>query len=306
MTNTLLTPQMVATQALANLYNALVMRQLVYTDVSSNFVGAKIGDTINIRQPTVFTAEPFIPNSTGIVIQNATENAIPVVLNKHFDTSFAVSSKDLTLNIVNFGEQFLTPAMMALAEQIDQSILSLRSSVTNTVGTTTGLEWSKPNSLIDAGRVLDLKAVPGPDRNVVMGPTTKANWLQSPLLQQVLQSGNTDALRLASVGQNIFGMNAYITQNVGQPPADTAAGLPTTEQSIAFHKTAFCFASAPLELPMGAIAASVEYYDGLSIRVVYAYDNNQKQMVCSLDVLYGVTTLDANRACIIQGALTGS
>lgn len=306
MSNTLLTPSLIAKQALATLYNNLVMRQLVYTDISSEWTAQKPGNTIMIRKPAVFTPQRFISNSTGIVVQSAVEGSIPVTLDNHWDISFAITSQELTTTVVDFNNQFLAPAMMGLAEQIDQSILSLRSSISQTVGTNGSLTWDQPGSLIDAGRVLALAKVPTAGRSVVVGPTTESKWLQSNLLTTVINSGNTDALREASLGQRLYGFSPYQTQNVGQAPADTGAGLPSTEISVAFHETAFAFASAPLELPAGAIAASVESYDGISMRVVFAYDESEKTMVCSVDTLYGVTCLDPNRAVLIQGALTAS
>ncbi|WP_327139323.1 MULTISPECIES: P22 phage major capsid protein family protein [unclassified Nocardia] len=306
MSNTLLTPSLIAKQALATLYNNLIMRQLVYTDISSEWTAQKPGNTIMIRKPAVFTPQRFIPNTNGIVVQSAVEGSVAVTLDNHWDISFGITSQELTTTVVDFNNQFLAPAMMGLAEQIDQSILSLRSNITQTVGTNSGYLWSAPGALIDAGRVLKLAKVPAAGRSVVVGPTTEANWLNSNLLTTVLNSGNTDALREASLGNRLYGFAPYQTQNVGQAPSDTQAGLPSTEISVAFHETAFAFASAPLELPAGAIAASVESYDGISMRVVFAYDQDEKTMVCSVDTLYGVTTLDASRACLIQGALTSS
>lgn len=303
-TNTFLTPQLIAQKALANLYPSLVMVPLVYTDVSSQFTAQKIGNTINIRRPSTFTAETYDLTS-GIVVQAANETSIPVTLNTIADVSFAVTTEQLTLDIVNFDEQLLTPACMALAEKVDQDILSLRSNVTNTVGTATGYTWDTPEVLIDAGRVLDQANLPSTMRHTVTGPATKAKWLASQDLKYVMNSGTSDDLRAGSLGASLFGSDIFITTNITSPPADTAAGLPTTEVGVMFHETAFCFASAPLELAPGSFA-SVQTYNGLSIRVAYAYDINHKQFICSLDTLYGVKTLDANRACLLQGALTVS
>lgn len=308
MSNTFLTPTLIAQQALATLYESLVMVPLVYTDISADFAAQKPGNTINVRKPAVFQANSYTQGG-GISLQSAAEGNVSVTLNQIADVSFAVTSQELSLDIINFDEQLLTPAMMAIAEKIDRDILSLRSGITNTVGVsgTNGnvAAWSAPETLIDAGRVLDIAKVPVDNRYVVTGPTTKANWLNSQTIKYVMNSGTSDALRRASIGEDLFGFAAYQTQNVGQAPADTRAGLPTTEVGVAFHPTAFCFASAPLELAPGSFA-SVQSYNGISIRVAYQYDITQKQTIVSLDTLYGVTVLDPNRACLVQGALTAS
>lgn len=304
MANVFLTPELIAQRALANLYPSLVMVPLVYTDVSSQFSAQKIGNTINIRKPTTFTAEEF-DDTSGITIQSANESAIPVTLDTIADVSFAVTTEQLTLDIVNFDEQLLTPACMALAEKVDQDILSLRSNISNTVGTTTSYTWDTPEVLIDAGRVLDQANLPSSARHTIIGPATKAKWLNSQDLKYVMNSGSNEDLRAGSLGASLFGSDIFVTTNIASPPADTAAGLPTTEVGVMFHETAFCFASAPLELAPGSFA-SVQTYNGLSIRVAYAYDINHKKFICSLDTLYGVKTLDPNRACLLQGALTVS
>lgn len=298
MANTLLTPSVLARTSLATLYETTQMLPLVYTDVSSAFATAKVGNTVNVRKPATFTAALF-DRAVGIVPQNATETAIPVVLDKIADVSFTVTTEDLTLKISDFAAQFLDPAMEAIAQHIDKAILALRSDITQKAGITpAGFEWNKPEVLIEAGRLLDIKNVPTSDRFAVVGPTTKAQWLNSDLIKQADKSGSTAALRAGSIGRDVFGFQAFQTQNVGQPGA--VSGQPSTEQGLAFHKTAFAFASAPLEVAPGS-NASVVNYKGINIRVAYDYDIKYKQTVVSLDTLYGVKTLDANRAVLLTG-----
>jgi hypothetical protein len=300
MVNAFLTPDVIAKQALASLYETTHMLPLVYTDLTSEFAAQKIGNTINVRRPANFTAKLF-NRANGIELQDATESDIPVVLDKIADVSFAVTTEELTLDIEKFDEQLLTPAMEAISQHIDLAIVSLRSGITQVVGQAAGLEWDKPESLIDAGRILDTNKVPASERYAVVGPTTKAKWLNTELLKHADKSGSTEALREGSIGKDLFGFESYWTQNVGQPATAPAIGAPTTEVDLAFHKTAFAFASAPLEVAPGS-NASVVNYKGISIRVAYDYDIKYKQTIVSLDTLYGVKTLDPARAVLIKGA----
>lgn len=299
MSNTLLTPDLIAKQALATLYESLVMVPLVYTDLSTEFTAQKAGNTINVRKPAVFTANEF-DRTEGIKLQDATETSIAVSLDHIADVSFAVTTEELTLDIVDFDSQLLSPAMVAIAQKIDRAILSLRNDITNEAGVDSqvGFEWNRPEVLIEAGRQLDIANVPTDGRNAVTGPTTKAQWLNSDMLKFANRSNSTDALRKASIGEDLFGFDAYQTQNVGQPTA--GAGLPSTEVGVAFHETAFCFASAPLEIAPGSFASS-QSYKGLTIRVAYQYDITKKQTIVSLDTLYGIKTLDKNRAVLLKG-----
>ncbi|MFD6400816.1 P22 phage major capsid protein family protein [Nocardia sp. NPDC060249] len=303
MANTLLTPDVLATAALANLYEQLCMVPLVYTDVSTDFTRAKVGETVNIRKPATFTANTFV-RADGITIQNATETSVPVVLNTIKDVSFAVTAEDLTLHLEDFTEQLLKPAMEALAQSIDRAIIAqAKADFVQIAGTGTGFEWNKPEVLIEADRLLNIKNVPPSERAAVVGPTTRANWLNSEWLKHVDKSGSTQALRKGAIGDDLIGFGAYMTQNIVQPAGSPATGQPTTEVGLAFHKTALALASAPLAAPSDGSWHSVKSYKGLSLRLVKKYDINKKQDVCSLDILFGTKTLDANRGVLLRGAL---
>ena len=56
---------------------------------------------------------------------------------------------------------------------------------------------------------------------------------------------------------------------------------------MVFHKDAFAFATADLVMPKGVDFASRQVMDGISMRVVRAYDINNDKFPCRLDVLYG-------------------
>ncbi len=69
--------------------------------------------------------------------------------------------------------------------------------------------------------------------------------------------------------------------------------------SLVFHKEAFAFATADLIMPGGVDFAARETIDGLSCRIVRAYDINNDRFPCRLDILYGYKTLRAQLAARI-------
>ncbi|MGJ4094726.1 P22 phage major capsid protein family protein [Corynebacterium macclintockiae] len=294
-----LTADIIAKQALATLHESLVVKPLIHTDLTKEFSKAKVGDTINIRKPAVFESKKF-NRAKGIEVQAANEESIPVKLDQFDDVSFQVTAEELALDIEDFDAQLLTPAMQAISGGIDVALLGLADKVKATVGTEAGFEHNKPESLIQAGAILDANKVPQEDRYALVGPATKAHWLNTPILKQADQSGSTEALRRASLGSNVFGFDTYMTSNI-KAPAAPQAGDPSTEVGLAFHKSAFAFTSAPLEVPAGA-AGHVETYDGISVRVVMQYDISKKATTVSVDTLYGVSLLDPKRAVLIKGA----
>lgn len=304
MANTLLTPSVIAKKALANLYENLCMVPLVYTDVSSEWGGQKIGSTVTIRKPATFTAQTFDPSSPSITVQNATETGVAVTLDKHRDVSFAITAQDLTLRLEDFDEQFLVPACEALAQAVDRAIIAqAKADFVQVAGTGTGFEWNKPEVLIEADRLLNIKNVPTSERAAVVGPTTRAGWMNSDIIKHADKAGDNAALRQGSIGNGIFGFGAYMTQNIVQPAGSPASGQPTTEVGLAFHKTALALATAPLALPRSNTWGAMESYKGLSLRVVQDYNLDLKSDVISVDILFGTKTLDANRGVLLRGAL---
>ena len=87
------------------------------------------------------------------------------------------------------------------------------------------------------------------------------------------------------------------TQNVSNAAADnhgiTFLGTASTpvQTSLLFQKEAFAFATADLVMPTGVDFARREVMDGISMRIVRAYDINNDKFPCRLDVLYGYKTL---------------
>lgn len=299
MANKFLTSDIIAKQALATLTETLVMKPLIHTDLTKEFGRHKVGDTINVKKPATFEARDF-DRAKGIELQDYQEDSVPVKLDKFKDVSFAVTSEELALDIENFDEQLLTPAMQAVALGIDTAILDLRDDITNEVGTNKEFPFNRPEVLIDAGRVLDQNNVPVDNRRSVIGPAMKANWLNSELVKRADQSGSTEGLRKANLGKDLFGFDTYYTNNI-KTPTQSGAGTPTTEIGMAFHDSTFAFASAPQEVPPGAVGA-VATHEGLSLRTIMQYDIMKKQTIVSVDILFGVKTLDPNRAVLLKGA----
>lgn len=97
------------------------------------------------------------------------------------------------------------------------------------------------------------------------------------------------------------------SQTIDAAPADNAAitvlGAANTQtpQGLAFHRDAFCLATADLPLPRGVdMAARVSDKQlGISVRMVRQYDINTDKFPCRLDVLYGWKALYPELACRI-------
>lgn len=279
---TILTPEIIAREALMVLRNNAVMANLVHRDYSDEFV-AGVGDTITIRKPASFEAKEY---SGSIIVQDAAESGVPVKMDKHLDVSFAVTSKQLTMDIEDFSQQLLVPAMQAFADKVDQYLLGLKADITNSVPATDVVQ----NDVIDARAFLTKAAAPLTERRFVYGTDTETKLLKTDLFVSAEKVGDEGtALREASLGRK-FGMDFYVDQN-----ADTAGVA-----GMAFHKNAFAFVTRPLALPQGAAKAAIVDYDGFGLRVVQGYDINTKTDTISIDMICGVKTLNADLAAYID------
>jgi hypothetical protein len=72
-------------------------------------------------------------------------------------------------------------------------------------------------------------------------------------------------------------------------------------QNLAYHADAFTLGTADLEIPQGVDFAARESYDGISMRIVRAYDVSSDNFICRIDVLGGWATLRPELACRILG-----
>lgn len=289
MPNTILTPNIIANEALDVLRTNAVMANLVHRDYSSEFV-AGVGDTITVRKPATFEAKEF---TTEVEVQDATEGKVPVKMDKLLDVTFAVTSKELTMGIVDFSAQFLVPAMQAFADKIDGYLLALEKDVTNRVDHTKGA--IAVADIIAARKFLVDAKAPSTERRFVYGSQAEADLLNTEAFTNASAVGdNGTALKEASLGRK-YGLDFYCDQNVQKTTAETENYTP----SIAFHKNAFALVTRQLEMPLGAPKAYSTSYDGFGLRVVQGYDQKTKTDTVSIDMLCGVKTLSPELAAVI-------
>lgn len=86
-------------------------------------------------------------------------------------------------------------------------------------------------------------------------------------------------------------------QNVSNAAANNSAltkvggNAAAYDISLGFHRDAFAFATADLEMPRGMDMASRKVQDGLSLRFVRGFDINNSTFVSRFDILYGFKTI---------------
>jgi len=293
---TLITPSVVASSALATLYNTTVLLPLVNRDYDSEFQG-KQGDTITVRTPASFTVNEF-SRAAGIVLQDPVEGSFTVTLDKLLDVSFPITTEELTLRLDRFEERLLNPAVEAISQDVDGRLAEKLVDAAEGAGgggTATGTGTSlgeRHKAFRTARRILSRNKLPFLGRVAVLSPEGVEAVTSDQLVLQANTSASTEALREGSIGR-LGGFDTYESQVFGQGANDKGQA-----DGVAFHRSAVAAVTRTLERPMGVAASqvAVENYKGLGLRVVKEYDVNKKQDVISIDTLIGVSTIRAAAA----------
>jgi hypothetical protein len=135
LSNTILTPQIITNELLRRFQNNLGFAKAVHhEDWSEHFAkpGAKIGDTLSLRDPVRFAAV----DGANLVIQDVEERKIPLVINQRKHTAFSFTSAEQTLSIDRIGERYIEGAAIALSNAAEVVGLTVAYQATpNVVGT---------------------------------------------------------------------------------------------------------------------------------------------------------------------------
>jgi len=223
MTNTTLSASIVAKAAVGILENELVMANAVYRGYEDEFSkkinGYTVGDTITVRKPTDFTVRNTITASA----QDVTEAKLSIQVNKIAGVDFAFTSQQLTLNIGELSERVIRPAMIQIANQIDQQVMSLYKDIPQWVGTPGTLVQSFAG-FAKGAQNMDQRSVPMGGRSAVLAPADF--WAlagsQTALFSQAI---NNKSYREGEIGK-IGGIDTFMSQNAPTFTTGPMGGTP--------------------------------------------------------------------------------
>ncbi|MCD9026041.1 P22 phage major capsid protein family protein [Cohnella silvisoli] len=253
MANTYLTVQDIARNALLRLRNNLVTLPLVHRDHSGEFKNK--GDSVQVKRPNTFTAQEF---NGATAPQDINESEVTVKLDKIADVSVDVTSKELTLNINDFSNQIVNPAMEAIAQKIDRDLLGLYLDIPYHVGTS-GTTPTDLTAFASARRRLNVLQAPNSLRSAIWNPDADEKFSVIPAIVNAEKSGSTEALREGSIGR-IQGLDNFMDQNIYTHAAGGYTALADAKATGALGATTIALASTA-----GASVASLKKGDLLDI-----------------------------------------
>lgn len=113
-------PSIIASEALMHLEDALVIGPLCAKDLTSDFTtksnGWKVGDSVSYRTHGEYEVDEFTSTIATQAISSSTRS---LSIEKHYDISVEVTSRESVLDLDSFSEQVLRPAAYKLAEKVD-------------------------------------------------------------------------------------------------------------------------------------------------------------------------------------------
>lgn len=264
MANSFLKPEVINRTALKLLEREIVLPRLVWNYADAEFVGAK-NDTVTLRLPAVLNSRDYTfrnDRSSPIVVDDVTETSVPVVLDHDIYSAVQVTDEQLTLDIVDFAEQVLSPQVKAVARGLEDLIADTMEGAT--YGTSlnfTDSANSMWSTLVSARQALNDENVPREGRVLVVGSDIETEMLNDDKFNRVDSAGDgaTSALREATIqrlaGFTIVGSNAI-----------------DPEVAYAFHPTSFAFVNVAPVVPQGVNFGSRMAQAGLAMRWIKDYD----------------------------------
>ena len=199
MSNTLITPTMVARDASIVANNLITVGNVIGRDKEAEFSGSKIGDSMKVTVPPVFGDADEFTGTTSAT--NVTESEIYLTLEKHFYKRVDLTSKQKSLELNDFTRLVTIPAMRAISQSVDKYFIRnlqvFRANLSGTVG-------NRPSTmahLAAANKTLNDANISKSGRVMLIDTTVEQSLIQ--LSQFTSQDYGADApvgLRNATLG----------------------------------------------------------------------------------------------------------
>lgn len=255
MPNTFLTPSVVARAASVVANDLLTIGAILPRAVEGTFAG-KVGSTVKVSVPPVLgDADEFTSTTSATTM---TETSADVTLEKHFYKRVTLSSADLTLNLADFTNQVVVPAIRALTQSADKFCLrKLQTFRTNLVGTV-GNRPSTAAHMAAANKFLNDALLSKMGRVALVDTTVEQSLIQ--LAQFTSKDYGDDAgmaLRNATLGDR-YGLKFIVDPLLGAFDRGAVAGTVLLKGAVAVGQTS---------VPMDAFTADGTVYAGTTFTV---------------------------------------
>jgi hypothetical protein len=274
------------------LQREITLPALVWRDGAAEFTGAK-DDTVTVRMPAYTEADSRAMRSGDTRSRRSlAEQAVKITLDTDIYRDVRLTDENLTLDIIDFGSQVLTPCLSAIARGLENTLVSTITDADYELELE--LDESDPyKTIVAARKALNNTRVPANGRALAVGSNVEELFLLSEQFARADKSGSTDALRDASIGR-VAGFPVFSC-----PALDP-------DEAYAFHKSAFVLASRAPVVPAGAPFGATASDNGFAIRVVRVLDSEAIEDILALDAFVGSTAVTDRGVLAENGVFTPS
>lgn len=232
-TNTLLTPTVITRESLRVLHQKCNFLGNVNRQYDDKFAqtGAKVGTSINVRMPSKYTVR------TGATLspQNHVERSTPLTVSSQYGVDVSFTSVELTMELDDFSERIIEPAMAQLAAKIESACLNDAYKLVNqyTNATTNGLMTYKrfqqggANITKQLGPLSQRATIMSPDSVVEFMDATKGLFHASTNIEKAYREGMMGRTGGFDVFENTL-MPSHTTGTLAGSPLTNGANLGTS------------------------------------------------------------------------------
>jgi hypothetical protein len=275
--------KLVAVDALPALVGNLVMGNLVNRSFEADL--ANQGDTVNIPIPPTMAANN-VAEGGSVTPQTPSLGNAQVVINTHAESSFQIPDVTRILAHPALLEMYMMPAIISLAERIEQDLLQLYLNLTANAASGTS-NTTITESVVDSAEttLFSAKVPESLPKFLVVSAGTYSDMRQiqrfsedkvSPEMASVIPSGQVGKLK------SFYVMRSQYVQKVVN-----------TTYNLGFARDAFALVMRQLPRPLPNTGAVAEYatMGNFGMRVVLSYAPNTLAQQFTVDCLYGVAVL---------------
>jgi len=176
-TNNLLTPLMITRKALMVLHQKCNFISNVNRQYDSKFAveGAKIGDTLNIRMPAKYS----VRTGAALSAQEDYHRSTPLTCNSQYGVDLSFTTSELTLDIDDFAERIINPAMAQLAAKIESVCMADAYKLVNNYTNATTNAAVTYKTFQKGGAYMTENLAPTGDRACLMNPQSMVEFMDT-------------------------------------------------------------------------------------------------------------------------------
>ena len=288
MAHVFIKPSLVVQTAVEILQRQRVLQALVTTDGLGDFGGSN-NDTINIKIPAIAGARSrtLRAEDRTLTTDDLVEYNIPVTLTEHIYSAIKLTDEQRTLDISDFARQVLMPQVQAVAYKLEDKIVDLVDSPAYDEVIKVSPADTFPG-FIDARQKLNDSNVPDQDRVLVVGSSVEAAILKDDQFRQFNQSGDSNALRRAFLGE-IAGMRVFRSNAIA---SDTA---------YQWHPTGFVYVNRAPKMSEGIVASASYAADNVALRWLCDWSYTEVGLRSLVDVFAGYKVITEANGAFVRG-----